>query len=311
MKKKIILLLLLVVVLPISAKAATLEMSCASSTINVGDSVRCVITGKDSMVSGGSGKVSVSNGSITNREKIHCAAPSITDEFSCYDEMVENKIDIVAYTFKSSSAGTMTITVSDATVVDANFDQVSVSNITKKITVKQPTTTTTTKATTRQTQAPQVQPSNTQPQTQGTTESPVTEETTQATEETTVPETNAKTDSDTQLSSLSIKDVVFTFQSDKYEYNIELTSDITDLVLDYKTYNANAEVTVSSTKLVMGMNNIEIKVTYAGETSTYKLNINKKAKKDNKREIIRIAKLVGSVVGMIGLSYVLIIVIKK
>ena len=208
----------------------------------------------------------------------------------------------------------MTITVSDATVVDANFNDVSVSNITKKITVKQPAPAPTqapTQPTQKPTQAPQVQPSNEQPQTQGTTESPVTEETTQAPAETTVPVTNAKTDSDTQLSSLSIKDVVFTFQSDKYEYNIELTSDITDLVLDYKTYNANAEVTVSSTKLVDGMNNIEIKVTYAGETSTYKLNINKKAKKDNKREIIRIAKLVGSVVGMIGLSYVLIIVIKK
>jgi hypothetical protein len=73
----------------------------------------------------------------------------------------------------------------------------------------------------------------------------------------------------------------------------------------------SANVNISSTKLVDGMNNIEIVVSYEGETTTYKLNINKKVKKDSKKAIIKVAKIVGSLAGMLGLTYLLIVVIKK
>ena len=137
MKKKII-LLFLVTLFPITAKAASLEIQCTSSTITVGDSVKCTIVGKDTKVGGaGVETISVSNGSIASTQTLTCPFGSVSETtFDCVNEEAPNSVSFVAYTLKSSSVGTMTITLSDCSLVGADYKTYHYDTVSKSITVK-------------------------------------------------------------------------------------------------------------------------------------------------------------------------------
>ena len=333
MKKKILILLALILI-PISAKADSMDISCTSYSLTVGGTTKCSVKATAHKIGGGEGKIAVSNGTVqsfTVGSCIQLGAGAVTNsEFTCINEEDPNGVTFVTYVIKATQAGTMTFKVNDAKFVAINssgqYDTVNAGTISKNIAVSNPTQATTkpTQATQRPTQGTTA-PAGTQP-TQGTTQAqnpreepttgtPTEEPTTEATEpvtgETTTLAPSPRTDSNTKLASLTIKGVKFDFNSDKTEYNIEITSDITNLEFSYKPYKENATVKISSDKLVEGMNKIEVVVIYEGESTTYKLNINKKAKADTKATIIKVAKIVGSVAGMIGLAYLLIVVIKK
>jgi hypothetical protein len=330
MKKRILILLALILI-PISANAASMNISCTSGSIAVGGTVKCSIKGQAPYIGGGEGKIDISGGTIESYSVGTCVtlgSDAVSkSEFTCVNEMNPNSVTFVTYVLKADKPGTMTFTVSDASIVAGqNFDTVNIGTLSKNISVtnpvvpSQPTTKQTQPATQPTTRAPQVQPGTTQGTTQAptpgepTTQAPVEEPTTTTepvTEEVTSAESNPRTDSNSLLATLTIKGIKFDFNSNKFEYNIEVTSDIKDLEFSYKPYMESANVNISSTKLVDGMNNIEIVVSYEGETTTYKLNINKKVKKDSKKAIIKVAKIVGSLAGMLGLTYILIVVIKK
>ena len=332
MKKRILILLALILI-PISANAASMNISCTSGSIAVGGTVKCSIKGSAPYIGGGEGKLDISGGTIESYSVGTCDTIGKDgvnkSEFTCLNEKNPNNVTFVTYVLKGTQPGTMTFKVNDAKLVavDANdnFDTVEFGTISTNIAVVNPVvpsqpTTKQTQPTQNTTRAPQVQPGTTQGTTQAptpgepTTASPVEEPTTTTepvTEEVTTVESNPRTDSNSLLATLTIKGIKFDFNSTKFEYNIEVTSDIKDLEFSYKPYMESANVNISSTKLVDGMNNIEIVVSYEGETTTYKLNINKKVKKDSKKAIIKVAKIVGSLAGMLGLTYLLIVVIKK
>ena len=319
MKKRNILLLLLVALFPITAKAASMEIRCSSTSITVGDSVRCTVIAKEQEIGGVQGNVEITNGTVTSTEKKACAFGDLYVEdpntkkmtLSCVLELDKNSAEVAVYTLKSSKVGTMTFRISDAVVINGNFDSINVASPSVNITVKEPVTQAPSKPVTQAPQ-PQTEAPTQAPQTQAPTEAPATEAPTEApTEASTEGTTVTEATKDTKLERLSIEGVTFTFQSDKLEYNIEVPNSVEELKIDYKAFNPNAVVEVSTTKLVDGMNNIEVKVTYEGVTSVYKLNIKRIPAKNPKTDSTKIIKLVVSLIGMVGLSFLLIIVIKK
>lgn len=320
MKKKNILLLLLIALFPITAQAASMEIKCSSTSITVGDSVRCTVIAKEQAIGGVQGNVEITNGTVTSTEKKACAFGDlyVKDEntgkmtLSCVLELDKNSADVAVYTLKSSKVGTMTFKISDAVVINGNFDSINVASPSVNITVKEPVTQAPSRPVTPAPQPQTEAPTQAPQQNETSTVAPATETPTEAqTEAPTEGTTVTEATKDTKLERLNIEGVTFTFQSDKLEYNIEVPNSVEELKIDYKTFNPNAVVEVSTTKLVDGMNNIEVKVTYEGVTSVYKLNIKRIPAKSPKTDSTKIIKLVVSLIGMVGLSFLLIIVIKK
>lgn len=170
MMKKILLLIILLI--PFSVSAMSMELSCDKYTVYVGENVNCSVKVKDTNVSGGEANISVSNGNITSYSKVTCGNGEVgKDNFSCTDILTPNSLTLASYTIKAGGAGTMSITLSDITIVGNNFDEDHPSNIVKNISViDRPTTTTTTY---RHTQAPVTKTT--------TTQAPVTNEITTGT----------------------------------------------------------------------------------------------------------------------------------
>lgn len=206
--KKILLLIILLV--PFSVSAMSMELSCDKSTVYVGENVNCSVKVKDTNVSGGEANISVSNGNITSYSKVTCGNGEVgKDNFSCTDILTPNSLTLASYTIKAGGAGTMSITLSDITIVGNNFDEDHPSNIVKNISViERPTTTTTTY---RHTQAPVTEAPTTQaPVTEAptgtvatettTTESMTVQTTTSTTVKTTVPTVSPKTEESNEKS---------------------------------------------------------------------------------------------------------------
>jgi len=333
MKKKILILLALILI-PISANAASMNISCTSGSIAVGGTVKCSIKGQAPYIGGGEGKIAISGGTIESYSIGTCitlGSDAVSkSEFTCINEKNPNNVTFVTYVLKATQPGTLSFKVNEAKIVavdtNDNFDTVEFGTLSANIAVVNPIvpsqpTTKQTQPTQNTTRAPQVQPGTTQgttqaptpgePTTQAPVEEPPTTPTEPTSEEVTTVESNPRTDSNSLLATLTIKGIKFDFNSTKLDYNIEVTSDIKELEFSYKPYMESANVNISSTKLVDGMNKIEIVVSFEGETTTYKLNINKRVKKDSKKAIVKVAKIVGSLAGMLGLTYLLIVVIKK
>ena len=327
MKKN--LLFLMILLLPITAKAASMEIQCTSNSITVGESVKCSIVGKHAKVGGAAAKVvSVSNGSITAATPSTCPFGEVkNEEFSCVNEETANSVTFASYTIKSSKEGTMTLTLSEVELVGINgtdyvtYEFPSVSkNITVKAKATQPPST---KPTTRptmpnspspqqpepQTQAtePQsVQPTTDAPSTEPVTETPVTEPWTDETTTTAV-KPSPKTDGTGELKSLTVDGAQLTFNPSNYTYNFTVKSNVKELKVSYVKGNDDQTVVVSNTTLKDGLNKIYVEVTEGDIKKTYTLNATREAGMST----TKLVKIVVSIAGLVGLSYALLKVLKR
>ena len=97
MKKRMLLCLLLLI--PINAKAASMNVSCSKSTVEPSSTINCTVNVFDNEVSGGEGSVSVSNGTIKSGAKNKCGYGSVSnDKFACVDDVVNKSMSLATYT---------------------------------------------------------------------------------------------------------------------------------------------------------------------------------------------------------------------
>ena len=321
MKKN--LLFLMILLLPISAKAASMEIKCSSTNITVGDSVRCTVTAKATQVGGAEGFVDITNGTVASTEKKVCEIgdpydldlPTNKMKLSCANVLVNNTADIAVYTLKSSATGKMTFGISSAKVVDESFNTVSVTSPSVTITVnpkatQPPSTKPTTRPTSPAQEQPQTQaPVTEAPQTQAPNTEPVTEE--PATEEITTTDyvrpTSPKTDVTSELKSLKVKGVELQFNPSNYTYNFTVKNNVQNLDISYEKGNDDQVVVVSNTTLKNGLNKIYVEVTEGDSKTTYTLNATREAGMSTTKLI----KIVASSGGLVGLSYALLKILKR
>lgn len=116
------LLLLAILLIPFNTKAAEMRINCDKTTADPKTTVSCTISAYDDETSGGEGKISVTNGTVKNAEKVKCTQGEVnTNQFYCVDDYQINTINLVKYTIEVGESGTTTIAVDNAKVVGNNF----------------------------------------------------------------------------------------------------------------------------------------------------------------------------------------------
>ena len=137
MKTKHILLLLLLL-LPLSVKAASISITCDESEVTPDTEISCKIKANDEYTSGATGSISVENGSIESFKKNNCVIGEVSNSsFECIGDMKANSNLIITYKIKVDSVGKTIIKINNATIIDKNWNNPSVSNTQVEITVKE------------------------------------------------------------------------------------------------------------------------------------------------------------------------------
>ena len=127
MKKLLILIYLL---FPIGVSAASVNIVCDKAKVEEGATVVCSVIAKDTKVSGASGTVTVTGGSVESVTKVSkCEIGSVSATgFECIDTEKDGSLTIASYTVKVGLSGKMTFKVSSALVVGTDFDTINVSD---------------------------------------------------------------------------------------------------------------------------------------------------------------------------------------
>ena len=137
MKKRNLLFLLAVLLIPANAKAAEMKINCDKLTAAPKSTVKCTISAYDVETSGGEGKISITNGKVTNAAKVMCNQGDVeTTQFFCAHDYQENSIDLATYTIEVGESGTTTFGLTNAKFVGNNFKTISYNVTPVEITIK-------------------------------------------------------------------------------------------------------------------------------------------------------------------------------
>ena len=253
MKKKYILIgVILSVLLPINVKAlsGSVNISCNDSSITVGSSTNCSITGNsDSEVSA----LAMSLSSGGNISLSNIVTSSIWEgngsdgNIQLYtDSNKTGNFSIATFTVTGNSVGSGTITVSGVMFTGADFNDVGVSGKNIVINVKE-------KETPKPNPEPTPKPSNNNSDNQ------------------------VKKSNDATLKSLSISGVNFEFSSDKYDYEVDVNNDVDKIEIEAIVNNDKAKATIpEDLSLKIGKNNFTIVVEAEdGTKKEYNISVNR------------------------------------
>ena len=259
MKKKYILIgVILSVLLPINVKAlsGSISISCGSTSIEVGSSTSCTVTGySDSEVSAlamnlsSGGTISISN-IVTS--SIWQGNGSDGNIQLYTDSNKSGNFSIASFTASGNNVGNGSITASGISFTGADFSETGISGKNIIITVKE-------KEVSKPDPTPEPKPSNNNNQT------------------ITSNNTTVKKSSDATLKSLSVNPGSINFNFDKYEYDVEVGNDVDKIEISAEGSSDKAKVTIpSDLSLKVGKNSFSIEVEAEdGTKKEYIINVNR------------------------------------
>lgn len=259
MKKKYILIgVILSVLLPINVNAlsGSISISCGSTSIEVGSSTSCTVTGySDSEVSAlamnlsSGGTISISN-IVTS--SIWQGNGSDGNIQLYTDSNKSGNFSIATFTASGNNAGNGSITASGISFTGADFSETGISGKNIIFTVKE-------KEVPKPDPTPEPKPSNNNNQT------------------ITSNNTTVKKSSDATLKGLSVNPGSINFNFDKYEYDVEVGNDVDKIEISAEGSSDKAKVTIpSDLSLKVGKNSFSIEVEAEdGTKKEYIINVNR------------------------------------
>ena len=269
MKKRMLSCLLLLI--PINAKAASMNVSCSKSTVEPSSTINCTVNVFDNEVSGGEGSVSVSNGTIKNVVKNKCGYGSVAlDKFACVDDVVNKSMSLATYTIEVGNEGTTTFTVSNAKVVGNEFATVPVGTVSSKISIVKPTVEV----------KEEVKPQPKQEDKKQNIVAAKPEEKKVAVED--KKEEEVPTEEPVEEIKEEVKEErhglkLFKVFGEVYEINdeinepftIDIATNMTEITFEYETYSKEDEVSINTKQIKDGFNKLVIKYSYNDESKEY------------------------------------------